>query len=168
MLGKLWHRWTAIKDPWSINLDFYRCLGVLAAEWSRVEHLLGVLIFVAIDIPPGRGDFLLANIGFQSRVQLLNAELHVFRSLNDVPTEIVTDMEAVIKELNDLYPKRNYYVHSFYYQGSGERDADTHVIKAKGRVRDLSRTVTSKEIVETYLQMFELRNRNCEADSSVR
>jgi hypothetical protein len=159
MLRKLWRRWTAIKDPWGVDIEFYGCLGILAAEWSRVEELLGVLVFVAIGIKPGVGNFLIANIGFRSRVLLLNAEIQIYKEMGGVPTEIIDEMEGAIKDLNDLYPKRNYYVHSFYWQGSGERDADTHVLRVKGKVRDLSRTVTLDEVIDTYEQIFQLRER---------
>jgi hypothetical protein len=122
MLGKLWRRWTAIKDPWGINIRFYACVGLVAAEWSRVERLLAILIFLAIDVEPAKGEFLLANLGFQSRLHLLRAELHIFREIG-APQQTLSEIDRAIKDLDALYPKRNEYVHSFYIDGSGICDA---------------------------------------------
>jgi hypothetical protein len=159
MFRKLWRHLTAIKDPWGIHVRFYACLGILAAEWSRVEELLSCLIFLAIDVEPAKGEFLLANIGFQSKIHLLNAELHVYRDVINAPKEMVEDMETILKELSDLYPKRNYYIHSFYVGGSGEQDAETRVLRIKGKIRNTSRVVTLFEIYDTYERIFHLRNR---------
>jgi len=141
-----------VKDAFGISKNFYSVLGLIAAEWARVEELLGYLCFLPLGIEPPIGVPLTANLGYRSRVQILHSFSEIAaraESIFGVQNESTDgikkkaeEIKKVLCEIEEVYPKRNEFLHCSYTEGAGENDARMSSVRVKGKLKYDERLVT--------------------------
>jgi len=97
--------------------EHMRLLGIIAAHWETVEHLLGIAVAQVMEHEPGRVAILTANIGFHQKCDIILAYARHFKE-TDQPEW--SKFNQTITTLKDAYSARNKFIHAKWHVVDGQ------------------------------------------------
>lgn len=130
--------------------DYFLLIGQIAAVWSRAEYILQCTVVSLIcELDQSGGMMLTANIGYQSRCDLLRSYWSAAGPEDEL---IVKEWKAMLNLLKDAYARRNAFVHGLWANDEPSLVPRRLVLRPKGRLT-LESVVTETSDGEAALQM---------------
>jgi hypothetical protein len=133
-----------------ISADHAAAIGYVAAHWSLIEEMLGVMLYQAISLHTIPGYAVIAEISTLQRLNMISALLNLTGNKNW--TDAWSDLSVAMDALRN---RRNDAIHSTW-QVAGPEHFRTRM-KAKGKLsitRGIVTTAELNQLSEDLLDMF--------------
>lgn len=137
-------------NPRTLPPQYAQWIGIIAATWSMVEFGLVKAIAELTDVGLGESAFLLSNVGYRSRVDLLQC----FRDLaSEIDKDEAKKFGRILAQIDEAYGVRNRFVHSYWIVEPGKIPRIAS-LRTKGKIKIEDQPIELKELESAANQIW--------------
>ncbi|QQS12458.1 MAG: hypothetical protein IPK81_23790 [Rhodospirillales bacterium] len=131
-------------------------IGEIAVQWSFIEFLMLEAISEITEVDPTKGIFLTTNLGYQSRLSLLQV---YGNSLKEKGMPEGAEFLKLLEALSQSYGIRNKYVHSHYLSNGIASDPTLSNVRLKGKLQIVEEAITVATLEADSDRLYEAGDR---------